>query len=114
MMDERLTDLERQFCEVNDLRVQHFADLMKVQAENARLHARLEVSQRQTEAAEIEIVRLHAQLEAVRGAAQVCADSVVTTMGVFDDGEEEEMLIVPPNTLEALRLALSNEGGDDG
>jgi len=36
-------------------------------------------------------------------------------MGVFDDGEEEEMLIVPPNTLEALRLALSNKGGgDDG
>ena len=42
MMDERLTDLERQFCEVNDLRVQHFADLMKTQAENARLRAQLE------------------------------------------------------------------------
>ena len=42
MMDERLTDLERQFCEVNDLRVQHFADLMKAQAENARLRAQLE------------------------------------------------------------------------
>jgi hypothetical protein len=42
MMDERLTDLERQFCEVNDLRVQHFADLMKTQADNARLRAELE------------------------------------------------------------------------
>ena len=44
MMDERLTDLERQFCEVNDLRVQHFADLMKTQAENARLRAQLEAA----------------------------------------------------------------------
>jgi len=59
--------------------------------------------------------RLRAELETVREAARACADSVVTTMGVFDDGEEEEMLIVPPNTLEALRLALSNKGGgDDG
>jgi len=62
-----------------------------------------------------EVDRLRAELETVREAARACADSDVTTMGVFDDGEEEEMLIVPPNTLEALRLALSNKGGgDDG
>jgi hypothetical protein len=49
MMDERLTDLERQFCEVNDLRVQHFAELMKTQAENARLRAQLEAVRNECE-----------------------------------------------------------------
>ena len=45
------------------------------------------------DAAEAEVAELRAALGRL-------VKSVVTTMAVFDDGEEEEMLIVPPHALE--------------
>ena len=72
-----------------------------------------------SERLEAENARLRAQVEAawgVVGAAQNLASVVVTALAVFDDGEEEEMLVVAPDSLELLVeaiAALSDEGKPD-
>jgi hypothetical protein len=43
----------------------------------------------------------------LRGALEQLVGSVVTTMAVFDDGEEEEMLVVPPGPVDAARAAIA-------